>query len=161
MKNIQIHVSKKTDVPSLVALSYQKRRTYEKAQPKFWKYAGTQAESLQTAWFETLLSKPDYILLTATYEEKIVGFIIGELISSPEVYNPEGLTLLVDDFCIDNEFDWRLVGKLLIDEIKKQAKEKGAVQIVVVCGNHDQPKADFLNESGLSIVSNWYHEEII
>lgn len=157
MKTIHAHIAKNEDIPFMVALSYEKRRTYEKVQPKFWKYAGTQAESSQANWFESLLKDDNYIILVAKSGEKIVGFVIGKLTASPEVYNPGGLTLLVDDFCVDDEVNWQFAGKLLIDEIKKHAKAKGAVQMVVVCGNHDISKADILVESDLAIVSNWYH----
>lgn len=158
--NVLVRFSKKDDIPSMVALSYQKRRAYEKVQPKFWRYAGTHAEVLQAKWFEERLNDDKSILLTSMHKEKIIGFIVGQLILSPEVYNPGGLTLMVDDFCVDQEIDWLSVGKKLINEIRRQAKERDAEQIIVVCGHHDQAKARFLEEVGLTIVSNWYHGEI-
>ena len=144
------------DVPSLVALSYQKRRLYEKAQPKFWKYAGDHAEQAQTKWFEESLTLDDHIMLTATQGDTIVGFIIGKLVAAPEVYNPGGLTLMIDDFCVKHPSDWLVVGAKLIDEIKIRAKEKGAAQIVVVSGAQDEPKRQFLRSCKLSPASEWY-----
>jgi hypothetical protein len=40
------------------------------------------------------------------------------------------------------------------------AGEKGAIQVIVVCGYHDKLKAKFLNENKLNIVSDWYLGEI-
>jgi hypothetical protein len=49
---INIRLCTEKDVPYLVALSYHKRRFYEKAQPQFWKYAGPIAEQTQAKWLE-------------------------------------------------------------------------------------------------------------
>ena len=76
-----------SDVPLFVRFSYSKRLDYEKAQPQFWKYAGDSAEDSQKKWFEELLTRDDYIILTATRHDIVVGFIIGKLMPSPEVYS--------------------------------------------------------------------------
>lgn len=135
-------------------LSYKKRRQYEKEQPQFWRYAGERAEISQAKWFKELINLNDYICLTAIYNEKIIGFIIGQLIESPEVYNPEGPALKIDDFCIEEESNWGIVGKMLINEVKKLEKAKGVVQVLVVCGTADILKSDFLKDQGLTIASN-------
>lgn len=89
-ENILIRLAETTDISSFVALSYKKRRAYEKVQPQFWKYAGPEAEKSQKQWFEELLRLDDHIMLAAVYKEKILGFIIGRLMSAPKVYNPGG-----------------------------------------------------------------------
>ena len=150
-----------SDVPLFVRFSYSKRLDYEKAQPQFWKYAGDSAEDSQKKWFEELLTRDDYIILTATRHDVVVGFIIGKLMPAPEVYNPGGLTLMIDDFCVETESDWRSVGVGLITEIKNLAKAKDAVQILVVCGAHDDRKRIFLKSIGLTVVSEWYVGGII
>jgi hypothetical protein len=155
-KDAIVRKATQADVPSLVTLSYQKRRFYEKAQPQFWKYAGDHAELSQAKWFEELLTQNDHIILTAMQGDTIVGFIIGKLVAAPEVYNPGGLTLMIDDFCVADESNWPTVGVRLIDKIKLIAKTKGAAQIVVVSGAHDEPKRDFLKSCTLSIASEWY-----
>ncbi len=142
------------DTKSMVALSDQKRREYEKAQPHFWRKA-EQANETQTAWFEELLSNANHILLVAVDEHYIKGFIIGELKVAPEVYDPGGLTLMIDDFCVENS-EWDRIGKPLLHVLKQQAKQKGAIQTLVVCGHHDKPKRQFLRSESLDIASEWY-----
>lgn len=154
--DISIRFSQASDIPRLVEMSYQKRRSYEKAQPRFWKYAGAQAEISQAKWFEGLLTHDDHIMLTAVRHEKIAGFIIGRLMPAPEVYNPGGLTLMIDDFCLESEELWSSVGRKLIEQLKEKAKDKGAAQILIVCGAHDKPKRQFLIDNNLSIASEWY-----
>jgi predicted acetyltransferase len=160
-KQVTIRPSKSDDISALVSLSHMKRLNYEKAHPQFWKYAGADAEISQTKWFEELLLRDDHIMLTAQNGSAIIGFIIGKMMSSPEVYNPGGLTLMIDDFCIAQEDLWGSVGKQLISEINLIAKTKGAVQTVIVTGNHDNPKRDFLKSMGLTIASQWYVGGII
>jgi len=86
----------------------------------------------------------------------ILGFIIGKLIPAPEVYNPGGLTLMIDDFCVRSENLWQSVGHRLIEETKAAAKSRGATQILVVCGAHDLPKRKFLSEQNLQVASEWF-----
>ena len=141
------------DVDAMVALSRVKRLAYSKAQPQFWKYA-RDAEQIQNKWFYELLGKDDYIMLVSENHGAINGFIIGRIINPPEVYDA-GLTIMVDDFCVANE-DWPIVGGQLIAELKTIAKQKGAGQLLVVCGSHDASKRKFLKGLDLSVASEWY-----
>ncbi len=75
---------------------------------------------------------------------------------APEVYNPGGLTLMVDDFCVILENLWQSVRARLIETIKAAANAKGATQIVVVCGAADLPKRKFLSEQNLQVASEWF-----
>ncbi len=153
--DVMIRQAQKSDVAVMVSLSHQKRRSYEKAHPQFWRYA-TGAEDAQTKWFEELLGKHDHILLVAESKDKLLGFVIGRLMSSPEVYDPGGFTLMIDDFCVESLPDWAVVGKNLFSRIKELAKSKGVVQIVAVTGHHDERKRQFLQSLGLTIASEWY-----
>ena len=159
--DICIRFSQASDIQSIVEMSYQKRLSYEKAQSKFWKYAGDIAELSQAKWFEELLGSNDHIMLTATCHQKIVGFIIGKLMPAPEVYNPGGLTLMIDDFCVADEAEWHSIGSKLVQKIKAIAKLRGAAQVLIVCGSHDGPKCHFLKKMGLTVASEWYVGSII
>lgn len=154
-----IRQAAQSDVTAMVSLSHQKRLAYEKVQPQFWRYA-TGAEDTQTKWFEELLGKHDHILLVAESKDKLLGFVIGRLMSSPEVYDPGGLTLMIDDFCVKSPPDWIEVGKKLFIKIKEVAKSKGVAQIVAVTGHHDERKRQFLQSLGLTIASEWYVGEV-
>ncbi len=93
----KIRPALQADVKTMVTLSRQKRQSYARAQPQFWRPA-LNADKIQTRWFESLLSHPDYLLLIGEREDQIRGFIIGRLMTAPEVYDPGGLTLMIDDF---------------------------------------------------------------
>lgn len=158
---ILIRPSRLSDIDAIVSMSYQKRLAYEKAQPQFWKYAGPEAEASQAQWFQSLLTNDNYIMLTALQAKEIMGFILGKLIPAPEVYNPGGLTLMVDDFCVSSENLWPTVGKKLIESIKPKAFLKGAAQILVVCGAHDSSKCQFLKNQNLSLASEWFVGDMV
>ncbi|MEN8236108.1 MAG: GNAT family N-acetyltransferase [Pseudomonadota bacterium] len=153
--NVTIRSAQRSDIPTMVALSHAKRLSYEKAHPQFWRHA-TDANKAQSRWFETLITQEDHLLLVAESHGQVVGFVIGRLMKVPEVYDPGGLTLMVDDFCVEDLYLWPSIGNRLVDELKAQAKIKGATQILVVCGAHDQPKRCFLKRLGLSVASEWY-----
>lgn len=154
-EDIIIRRAFETDIDAMVFLSYKKRREYEKIHPQFWRYAEG-AEKGQNEWFKKLLTKDDSILLVAELEGKIIGFIIGSIMKSPDVYNPGGLTVLVDDFCIASPMLWKVIGSRLLLELKQLSKKKSVAQILVVCGRHDEPKRSFLKRFGLRTASEWY-----
>lgn len=154
--NVLIRPSTHADIPSMVILSNQKRRQYENAHPQFWRYAGEQAEISQAKWFGELLSDEDHIMLIAQNNNAVVGFIIGQIIDSPAVYDPGGLTLMIDDFCVQSESDWKSVGKFLVRDIKALSLTKGVSQVLVVCGAHDANKRNFLRNMGLTVASEWF-----
>lgn len=138
----------------MVNLSYEKRRAYEKVQPQFWRYREG-AEASQAAWFQQLLCQDDCAVLVAESAGKIAGFMIGQVIAAPEVYDP-GLTMMIDDFCVATSGDWASIGGVLLSQLKLLGKEKGVAQLVVVSGAHDDPKRQFLKKAGLSVASEWY-----
>lgn len=152
-----IRTSLLPDIESMVLLSKNKRLAYEKAQPQFWRYAGEEGDNTQRQWFKELLEDKNYLMFAAESDTKeILGFIIGKLMPAPEVYNPGGLTLMIDDFCVASENLWQSVGAELIEAVKTAAQSKGASQILVVCGAHDHKKRKFLSEQNLSIASEWF-----
>jgi GNAT superfamily N-acetyltransferase len=153
---MKIQFTHTDDIEDIVALSYQKRKYYEEAQPQFWKYAEN-AEKIQADWFRQLLGREDHILLSAKNDDDIViGFIIGRVIPAPEVYDPGGMTLMIDDFCVEDESMWQDVGAPLIESIKEIGHEYNVSQILVVSGDHDEAKNSFLEDIGLSTASRWY-----
>lgn len=152
---VQLRKASIRDIPTMVELSHAKRLDYEKAQPQFWRHAD-EAEKIQLKWFEELLARDDHLLFVASRHDQITGFIIRRLLKAPEVYNPGGLTLMIDDFCLREEDKWVSTGAALLKELQNTAKKKGAEQTLVVCGAHDENKRYFLKSVGLQVASEWY-----
>jgi hypothetical protein len=150
-----IRKANKTDISWMVNLSYQKRLAYEKMQPNFWKISENSNE-IQKKYFEKELKNKNVIALI--YQEK-QGFVMGKLISPPEVYDA-GLTLMIDDFCVESEDLWMTIGKELLDEYQREAKIIGAKQILVVCGDHDTQKFLLLEAMNMRVASRWYTKTI-
>lgn len=149
--------SQPSDIDAMVSLSKTKRMRYEKAHPQFWRYAGDDGDKAQKKWFEAGLNEKHNVMLTAESGTKeTLGFIIGKLIPAPAVYNPGGLTVMIDDFCVQSETLWESVGLALVNAVKRDAKVNGATQMVVVCGAFDLPKHMFLSEQNLSVASEWF-----
>lgn len=172
MSEVNIRPCQLSDIDAMVSLSKAKRKLYEKAQAQFWRYTGEDGDKAQEKWFKELLVNENYVMFTASLFAKalvnkgsnakeILGFIIGKLMPAPEVYNPGGLTLMIDDFCVQSENLWRSIGARLIEKTKAAAKARGANQILVVCGAHDHPKRKFLSDQNLSIASEWFAGGIV
>jgi hypothetical protein len=86
----------------------------------------------------------------------IDGFLIASMVPPPPVYDPGGLTCLVDDFTVEAPDLWGSVGAELLDEAIRLSEPKGAVQTVVVCGPKDDPKRTMLLDSGHFVASEWF-----
>ena len=143
------------DVPAMVALSEQKRLEYERYQPVFWRKAADSAAS-QLPYFRNLLTRENIIALVCAGERGLDGFIIAAIIGAPPVYDPGGLTCMIDDFCVAGSAGWATVGAALLREVGQQAQARGANQQVVVCGHLDEAKRAMLRAGGLTIASEWY-----
>ena len=150
-----IRKANKTDIDWMVEMSYQKRLNYSKKQKIFWKISEN-SDEIQKKYFEKELKNKNVIALI--YQEK-QGFVMGKLISPPEVYDA-GLTLMIDDFCVKSDDLWLTIGKELLNECQREAKIMNAKQILVVCGDHDRQKFLLLETMNIRVASRWYTKTI-
>ena len=150
-KSKTLYLANEQDISWIVSLSYEKRLNYSLVQPDFWKMANN-SNKIQSKYFKKEIMKKNVIALC---HKNNLGFIIGQLIEPPEVYDA-GLTLMVDDFCVKSTDSWTTIGKELLEEAISVGKQKGAKQILIVCGNHDKQKQNLLKQMNLNTVSKWY-----
>ena len=143
------------DIPRMVELSEKKRTEYEQQQPIFWRKARDSA-SVQTPYFEHLLTLDSTIVLVYECEGTIQGFVIAGLHAAPPVYDPGGLTCNIDDFVVEHRDLWSSVGRALLEAAVSEARRREAVQVVVVTGGHDIPKREMLSSMDLSLASEWW-----
>jgi hypothetical protein len=156
------------DVAQMVALSEAKRSAYAAYQPLFWRKAAGSA-AVQADYFQQLLSRENILAFVAPSSEgsreqesgQLEGFIIAALVEAPAVYDPGGLTCLVDDFCVAGPVLWATTGQALLRHTLAAARARGAAQVVVVCGHLDEPKRAMLQEEELTIASEWYVKPLV
>src|SRR5437660_10445477 len=87
------------DVPAMVALSDRERTEREKFDPQFFRKAAGAAEA-QSRYFKWQLQQANIIALVNERDGIVDGFAIATLINAPPVYDPDGLTALIDDFTV-------------------------------------------------------------
>ncbi len=139
----------------MVRLAETRRIEYEPHQPVFWRKA-SDSEERQRDWFAALLDDSSTICLVYENDNALEGMLIGTVASAPAVYDPGGPTCKIDDFVVRIPGLWSDVGGALLDRLKSELKDRGAAQIVIVCGHHDEPKRRFLEGYNLSIASEWW-----
>lgn len=145
-----------SDVERMVRLADLKRREYERHAPVFQRPAPNAME-VHRPWFEKLVEDQD--VGTFVHEDsagEVDGFLTITLGPAPPVYDPGGLSSLVDDFAVSSSDRWRSAGAALLEAGKRWAQDHGAVQVVVVCGPHDEPKREVLQAAGLYVASEWF-----
>jgi hypothetical protein len=154
-REVVVRPARGDDLPAMVSLSGAKRRAYARHQPVFWR-AAAGADEAQRRFFESSLTDPSLATLVAQRDGAVVGFAIGRVVPAPPVYDPGGLACVVDDFAVEDARAWATVGAALLAAMRRVATERAAVQMVVVCGSHDEPKRAFLAARGLTSASEWY-----
>ena len=152
---MSIRMATVDDVSRMVELSDRKRTEYAQYSPVFWRKAEGASEK-QVPFFKAQVEKENNIVLVSEESGRIEGFVIATVHSAPPVYDQGGQVCGVDDFMVSAPEQWQTVGVALLAEVKSQAKARGAVLSVVVCGHLDEPKRDMLRTSGFSIASEWY-----
>jgi GNAT superfamily N-acetyltransferase len=143
------------DLEILLELAEQRRKQYEKYQPKFWRQA-PQARELQRPYFLQLLADRANICLVSEDLGQINGFLFMTFHEAPPVYNPGCNTALVDDFVVSTHDLWASVGASLLSHARHLARSRGSSLSIVVCGAEDLPKKAMLATAGSKVSSEWH-----
>ena len=157
-EGVEPHVIRRAthdDIEDVAALAAVRRGDYEAHQPRFWRQADD-ALARHRAYLDGLVDDPDHVFLVAGGAGRVSGFVIGRLVPAPPVYEPGGLTCLVDDFAVERADAWASVGSVLLRDLSRVARARGAVQIVVVSGRHDEPKRLAVQAAGLVVATEWW-----
>lgn len=149
-----IRVASMDDVERLLDLASERRLRYALYHPLFHRPA-QQARELQRPFFERLLADPDFIALVSEEVGHVDGFLIGHAVTPPPVYDPGGLTYVVDDFVVEDPRKWPAAGRDLLEGIGERAKAMGAVQVIVVTAPQDVAKTSVVKEGGFETVAEW------
>lgn len=142
------------DVGDMVELSEQYRLMRAQHQPVLWSKAEDSREKHLP--YLDLLVRDDAVLSFVHHTDGgLDGFVIGTIAPFPPVY-AGGLTCNVEDFCVANAGEWQTVGRRLLDHLRRAARGRRAVQVVVVCPHFDAGKRAMLTAAGLTLASEWY-----
>jgi GNAT superfamily N-acetyltransferase len=132
-----------------------RREQYARYQPLFWRPAAG-AQDKHRSYLASLVANDEVISLVSEDDGQLTGFLIATLTAAPPVYDPGGLTCLIDDFVIVPAARWPTAGVELLRAGLAQAVRRGAVQAVVVTGHLDEPKRQALSACGLAVASEWW-----
>jgi GNAT superfamily N-acetyltransferase len=152
---VEVRPAAPGDVDAVVRLAAARRAQYETYQPVFWRPAAD-AAARQRPYLAGLIDDPAVISLVAVTGRDVAGFAIATVAPAPPVYDPGGLTCMLDDFAVADPRDWPTVGVALLRAVSRAAQERGAAQVVVVTAQLDEAKRAVLAASGLSVASEWW-----
>ncbi len=140
----------------MVELADSMRREYEAHAPVFQRPAANAREA-HRPWLSQLVENPE--VGTFVHEDSdggVDGFAVITIVPAPPVYDPGGLSSIIDDFAVSSRDKWATAGVTLLNAATAWARERGAVQVVVVSGPHDAPKRAVLQDAGLYVASEWF-----
>lgn len=152
-----LHVERATeeDLGQVLAIAAARRAAYVEHQPQFWRPAPDAVER-QREFLTALLGDDQTLVVVARSGAGVRGFAVGRCVPAPPVYDPGGLSCLVDDFAVAEPDEWPTVGPPLLDALRGWARTLGAVQLVVVTAHLDEAQRAVLAEVGLTIASEWW-----
>ncbi|WP_193171868.1 N-acetyltransferase [Nisaea nitritireducens] len=154
-----VRLAETRDLDAVVLMTESRRIQYQEYQPVFWRKAKDSTEQAYE-FLEKLLTWDKAVFLVSEQAGKVNGFLVATEVKAPPVYDPQGATYQVDDFCVISPDLWLVAGRPLLAETRRRVRERGAVQIVVVCGDRDIAKAELLRREKLSIASNWWTQPL-
>lgn len=143
------------DLEQLLEIAAARRQEYAQYQPQFWRPA-PDAVARQRDFFTSLIDQDDTLVVVARDNSGVRGFAIARTADAPPVYDPGGVTCVVDDFAVADPTDWPTVGPLLLDAVRAWACDHGATQMIVVVAHLDQAKRAVLSTAQLNIASEWW-----
>jgi hypothetical protein len=158
---MQIRAATEADLESILALAAAKRDEYATYSPVFWRVAEDANEKQAPFFLNQRLHNNSAITLVAEVDEVISGFIMAVIHPAPPVYNPGGPVCSIDDFTVAAPSMWPTIGVKLLDAATQQARERGAVLIIIVCGQGDIPKSMMLQAQGATVASEWYVKPLV
>lgn len=152
-----VRIGRADDAPRMAELAESKREQYKTHAPVFHRPKPNVRE-MHAAFLASQVENTEnhVALVHEAHDGYIDGFLIATMVPAPPVYDPGGLTCLVDDFTVDTPDLWASVGRELLDEAIRLSEPRGAVQTVVVCGPKDNRKRAMLLDSGHIVASEWF-----
>ena len=96
--------------------------------------------------FKQITQNPDYILLNAINEQKLVGSILGVICM--ELYGDCRPFIVVEDFIVDQHHKRKGIGAKLFRELENQAKQRGCGCVLLVTENNRQDAIGFYHAMG-------------
>lgn len=148
------------DLDAVVELAAVARADQAVHQPVFWRPA-LDARDRHRPFLAGQIANERVISVVATDHDTVVGFAIGVLHPAAPVYDPGGPTCTVDDVTVDDPQRWASTGLDLLREVRSRAAALGAVQVVVVVGDHDHAEQAALAAAGLTVASQWWTAPIV
>jgi hypothetical protein len=143
------------DLPSIERIAQQKFAQYAAYQPLYYKVAKDSPER-HLLYLGGQLKAGKQIMLVHDIDGRVDGFLMANIVTPPPVYDQSLHSLVIDDFYFSNASLWSTDGLMMLEAAKKLGRERGAVQVVVVSGNDDAVKNEFLYQHGLSRSAVWY-----
>jgi hypothetical protein len=145
------------DAARMAELAELKREEYKTRAPTFHRPKAGVREMHASFLAKQLENRESHVALVQEADDRhLDGFLIATMLPAPPVYDPGGLTCLVDDCVVETPDLWASVGRELLEAAIGLSAPRGAVQTVVVCGPQDTPKRSMLLRSGHIVASEWF-----
>lgn len=144
------------DADRAADLAAAKRVEYARYSPIFWRPAKGAREK-HLAFLRHCITSEDYVSSVAERGGEVVGVIMANHRNAPPPFHLDSEpTWFVDDFFVAQPEMWPSAGVGLLAHIADKARAHGAVRVIVVTAQRDEPKRSFLRGVGYSLAATWW-----
>lgn len=113
-------------------------------------------------WMKSEIESEDKNILIVEENEEILGVLIYKIRDVQEHINlNDTKNIWIDEICVDEKHRSQGIGKFLMDEIKKIAKEIGCKRIELNCWEFNNRARKFYEENGLTTQRRIMEVEIL
>lgn len=147
------------DVERMIHLAEQEFHRMESHRDPFYATGPNLAEEFRTE-LKREIESAQPIAFVMEEAGQIKGFVVGQVVSAPPVYNPGGKVCLVDFLCVAKPQDWSSVGRLLAQAAEIHTSLLGGILVRVECRRTDDLKRKALLKLGYSVASDWLYRDI-
>lgn len=152
---MEIRKAISSDIPALIDLFQQVQGIHVSLFPEVFKELDLQASS---EWFDERLNEEDTVILISFDETGIHGYLLLEVVESPEhlcCYARK--CVYIGQICVAEEFRGKGLGKMLVEEAKGVARDRGIDRVELNVWSENKNARDAFASLGFST----YNEKMV
>lgn len=109
-------------------------------------------------YFREAVDSEKYLSVVAEIDGVVVGYLNGYVKAPSTIYL--GKRAEIDNMCVDERARHKGVGRALIDEFKKWAKERGVERLIVEAFSGNSSAIEFYKQNGFSPYADVLSQEV-
>lgn len=153
-----IRKAKKQDIEEITSMLLELNKSHDKFNRAFFKRKKN-ARGIFKKFAKKAVTKRDWLALVATENGKYLGYCISHKDRVPPVYKCQN-QMAVSDIYVRKKYRGKGIGKILLQEVQKWAKKKGARFLTLSMDTKNRKAASLYEKFGFSKSRYTMHKKV-